>query len=300
MGYPLLCFGYALQLLFEGRTVQTNATRQMSAKLATVVAAVASAAATATVILWPRGWASRRLRRVLQRIRGPRFIVYAAHMITDSRLLHEATALVEELLGVAAGDHEESCSGLPCGFVLVCVGSSSRPHVVGYVRMASAPGAISMRRLETMVRIGMLVQARQRAMHAGMSEKAIDAVLSGSPASPVSEVTAPAAAYMGSLVVAPRFQGLGLGKTLACVGAAHAARVGCSQVVGSAATPALLPFYESLGAVAEHRRPRTRRSDMPTVKAAANTRELRLELGNLTSSDILRSGIPPYVTFAHE
>ena len=39
---------------------------------------------------------------------------------------------------------------------------------------------------------------------------------------------------------------------------------------------------------------------MPTVKAAANTRELRLELGSLTSSDILRSGIPPYVTFAHE
>ena len=179
----------------------------------------------ATVILWPRGWASRRLRRVLQRIRGQKFIVYAAHTITDSRLLDEATALVEELLGVAAGDHEESCAGLPCGFVLVCAGSS-RPHVVGYVRMASAPGSISLRRLETMVRMGMLVQARQRAMHAGMWEKAIDAVLSGSPASPVSEVTAPAAAYMGSLVVAPSFQGLGLGKALACVGAAHAARIG--------------------------------------------------------------------------
>ena len=112
--------------------------------------------------------------------------------------------------------------------------------------------------------------------------------------------TPTAAAYMGSLVVAPPFQGLGLGKALARVGAAHAACIGCSQVVGSAATPALVPFYESLGAVAERKRPRTRRSDMPTVKAGANTRELRLELGSLTSSDILGSCIPHYVTFAHE
>ena len=268
-----------------------------SAILATVAAAVASVAAT--VILWPRGWALRRLRCALQRIRGQKFIVFAAHTITDSRLLDEATALVEELLGVAAGDHEESCVGLPCGFVLVRA-ISSRTHVVGYVRMASAPGAISVRRLETMVRMGMIAQARQRAIHAGMSEEAIDAVLSGSPSSSVSKVAAPSAAYMGSLVVAPRFQGLGLGKALARVGAAHAARIGCSHVVGSAATPELVPFYESLGAVAEHRRLRTRRSDIPTVKAGANTRELRLELRSLTSSDILRSGIPPYVTFAHE
>ena len=163
--------------------------------------------------------------------------------------------------------------------------------------MASAPGAISVRRLEKMVRMGMIGQARQRATQAGMPEEDIDAILTMSPSS----VTAPpAAAYMGSLVVAPPFQGLGLGKALARVGAAHAASIGCSQVVGSAATPALVPFYESLGAVAEHTRPRTRRSDMPTVQAGANTRELRVDLGSLTSSDILGSSIPPYVTVARE
>ena len=249
---------------------------------------------------WLRGWASRRFRRALQRIRGPAFVVYAAHAVADSRLLDEATALVEELLGVAAGDHDESCAGLPCGFVLVRA-DSDEPRVVGYVRIASAPGAISMRTLEKMVRMGMIGQARQRATVAGMSEEAIDAIISTGPSSSAaSDAASPTAAYMGSLVVAPRFQGLGLGSALARVGAAHAARIGCSQVVGSAATTALVPFYESLGALAEHRRPRTRRPDMPTVKAGANTRELRLELGGLTSSDILASGIPPYVTLAHE
>ena len=133
----------------------------MIARVATAVA-VASVAAT---IVWSRGWASRRLRCALQRIRGAEFVVYAAHNLADARLLDEATALVEELLGVAAGDHEESCAGLPCGFVLVRTGSS-RKHVVGYVRMASAPGAISVRRLEKMVRMGMIGQARQRATQA--------------------------------------------------------------------------------------------------------------------------------------
>ena len=198
---------------------------------------------------------------------------------------------------MAAGDHEESCAGLPCGFLLVRAGSS-RDHVVGYVRMASAPGAISVHRLHKMVDMGMIGQARQRATQAGMPEELIEAILSRSPSSFVSPT--PAAAYMGSLCVAPKFQGLGLGKALARVGAAHAARIGCSQVVGSAATPALVPFYESLGAVAERRRLRTRRSDVPTVKAGANSRELRLELGGLTSSDILGSSIPSYITFAYE
>jgi len=266
------------------------------AKVATVGVAVTSVAA---IILWPRGWVLRRLRCALQRIRDPNFIVYAAHTIADSRVLDEATALVEELLGVAAADHEESCAGLPCGFVLVRAGSS-RLHAVGYVRMSSAPGAISVRRLERMVRMGMIDQARQRATQAGMSEEVLDAIISTRLPHSASEAATPAAAYMGSLVVAPRFQGLGLGKALARVGAAHAARIGCSQVVGSAATPALVPFYESLGAVAEHRRPRIRRSDMPTVKAGANTRELRLELGSLSASDILGSGIPPYVTIGHD
>ena len=58
------------------------------------------------------------MRCALQRIRGAEFVVYAAHNLADARLLDEATALVEELLGVAAGDHEESCDRLPCGFVL--------------------------------------------------------------------------------------------------------------------------------------------------------------------------------------
>jgi ribosomal protein S18 acetylase RimI-like enzyme len=265
---------------------------------AKVATAVAVASVAATIILWPRGW--RRLRCVLQRIAGPKFIVYAAHNVADSHLLDEATALVEELLGVAAGDHEESCDGLPCGFVLVHTGSS-RQQVVGYVRMSSAPGAISVKRLEKFVRMGMIVQARQRATLAGMPEDVIDAILSGVPSSSVSATT-PAAAYLGSLVVAPRFQGLGLGKALARIGVAHVARIGCSEVVGQAATPELVPFYESLGAVAAHRRPRTRRYDMPSVKTghAANSRELRMELGSLSSSDILGSGIPPYVTFAHE
>ena len=262
--------------------------------IAKVATAVAVASVGATIILWPRGWASRRLRCALQRIRGSKFIVYAAHEVEDSRLLDDATALVEKLLGVAARDHEESCAGLPCGFVLVHAYGSSK-QAVGYVRMASAPGAISVSRLEKMVQMGMIGQARQRATQAGMQEEVIDAILASSPAS---EPTTPAAAYMGSLVVAPRFQLLGLGKALARIGAAHAARIGCVQVVGAAATPALIPFYESLGAVAEHRRPRTRRSDMPTVKAAANTRELRVELGSLTSSDSLGSSIPPYVTVA--
>ena len=260
--------------------------------IARVATAVAVASVAATIVCWSRGWASRRLRCALQRIRGAEFVVYAAHNLADARLLDEATALVEELLGVAAGDHEESCARLPCGFVLVRTGSS-RKHVVGYVRMASAPGAISVRRLEKMVRMGMIGQARQRATQAGIPEEDLDAILTMSPSS----VSAPpAAAYMGSLVVAPPFQGLGLGKALARVGAAHAASIGCSQVVGSAATSALVPFYESLGAVAEHTRPRTRRSDMPTVQAGANTRELRVDLGILTSSDILGSSIPPYVT----
>ena len=268
---------------------------------AKVATAVAVASVAATIILWSRGRASRRFRCLLQRIGGPKFNVYAAHNIADSRLLDEATALVEELLGVAAGDHEESCDGLPCGFVLVHT-DSSRQQVVGYVRMSSAPGAISVKRLEKFVRMGMIAQARQRATHAGMPEEVIDAILSGAPSSSVSETTAPAAAYLGSLVVAPRFQGLGLGKALARIGVAHAACIGCSEVVGQAATPALVPFYESLGAVAAHRRPRTWRSDMPSVKTghAANSRELRMELGSLSSSDILGSGIPPYVTFANE
>ena len=264
--------------------------------IARVATAVAVASVAATIVCWSRGWASRRLRCALQRIRGAEFVVYAAHNLADARLLDEATALVEELLGVAAGDHEESCARLPCGFVLVRTGSS-RKHVVGYVRMASAPGAISVRGLEKMVRMGMIGQARQRATQAGMPEEDIDAILTMSP---LSVSAPPAAAYMGSLVVAPPFQGLGLGKALARVGAAHAASIGCSQVVGSAATSALVPFYESLGAVPEHTRPRTRRSDMPTVQAGANTRELRVDLGSLTSSDILGSSIPPYVTVARE
>lgn len=262
--------------------------------LARAVTAVAVTSVAATILLWSRGWAWRILQRALQRIRGAEFVVHAAHDLSDARLLDEATALVEELLGVAAGDHEESCAKLPCGFLLVRT-TSTRKHVVGYVRMASAPGVISLRGLKRMVRMGMIGQARQRATQAGMPEEVIDAILTMSP---LSESTPPAAAYMGSLVVAPPFQGLGLGKALARVGAAHAASIGCSQVVGSAATPALVPFYESLGAVAEHRRPRTRRSDMPTVKAGANTRELRMELGSLTSSEILGAGIPPYVTVA--
>lgn len=268
----------------------------MNAKVAT---AVAVASVAATIILSPRGWISRRMRYALRYIRGSSFIIYAAHEVEDSRLLDDATALVKELLGVAAGDHEESCDGLPCGFVLVHT-DASRKQAVGYVRMASAPGAISVRSLEKMVQMGMIGQARQRATLAGMPDEVIDAILSVSPSSPVSEATTPATAYMGSLVVAPHFQGLGLGKALARIGAAHAARVGCVKIVGAAATPALIPFYESLGAVAEHRRQRTRRPDMPTVKAGANTRELRMDLESLTLKGILGSGIPPYVTFAHD
>ena len=272
------------------------------------ILAIAVAATFITIIASRQssGWASRRLRRALHHLRGSEFIIYTAHAVESSRLLDEATTLVTQLLGVAAGDHEESCDGLPCGFLLVHAEPDGE-HVVGYVRMASAPGAISVRGLEKMVRMGMVDQARQRAKVAGMSEEAIDAICSMSPSSSSSAAaasdaaTTPTKAYMGSLVVAPRFQGLGLGKALARVGAAHAARIGCSEVVGSAATPSLVPFYESLGALAEHRRPRTRRADMPTVKATANSRELRLELGSLTVGDLdilLGSAMPAYVSIA--
>ena len=95
-----------------------------------------------------RGWISRRFRRAL--FGGRSFQIFAAHAVAKmpdgARLLEEASALVEEHLGLAARDHDESCGDLPCGFVLLHADAAGTSRVVGYVRIASAPGAISVRR----------------------------------------------------------------------------------------------------------------------------------------------------------
>lgn len=251
------------------------------------------------------GWVARRWRRAVQRIRRPCFRLWTAHSLVaradGQRLLDEATALVEDHLSVAPGDHDESCDELPCGFVLLHEDADGVPHVAGYVRMATAPGAIGVGALQRMARMGMAGAARQRAMVAGMPSEVVEAILSGASPTPsasgASGASGHAQAYMGSLVVAPRFRGLGLGKALAARGAAHAAHIGCRQVVGTAATPALMPFYERLGAMAEHTLPREKRADMPKVKAA-QSRELRVELEGFAPEEILGASVPPYVSLA--
>lgn len=158
--------------------------------------------------------------------------------------------------------------------------------MVGYQRMASDPGAISVRALEKMIGMGMIGQARHRATAAGMSAEAIDAIIASSDSfvssSSPSATTATTnnqtfhhkAAYMDILIVAPRFRGPGLGKALARVGTAHVVRVGCDWVVGMASTRTFLPFYKSLGAVTRRAGTGICRRDVPRLKVGSNVRDL--------------------------
>lgn len=151
--------------------------------------------------------------------------------------------------------------------------------MVGYQRMASDPGAISVRALEKMIGMGMIGQARHRATAAGMSAEAIDAIIASSDSfvssSSPSATTATTnnqtfhhkAAYMGILIVAPRFRGPGLGT-------AHVVRVGCDWVVGMASTRTFLPFYKSLGAVTRRAGTGICRRDVPRLKVGSNVRDL--------------------------
>jgi len=210
---------------------------------------------------------------------GSTFVVYKAHDLAalpnGDRLVQEAESLVESMLkGVP--DCGNSYNRLPCSFIAVAENRGCNSRVASHVRMTRSNGT-DLSSLQKMIKMGshMIPAAKQKAAVAGLSEDIVDDLVAGRDPGAVVENTE---AYLSSLVVAPEFQGQGLGKVMARIGVAHAIGLGCKTVTGFAANDGLVPFYERLGAMVESSRPTARRLDIPKVKIASNSRSLAIDL----------------------
>jgi len=235
-----------------------------------------------------RPWISL-LRKFWFSLAGPRFEVHKAHELvgnpgTDD-VLSGADELVQQLLNHGA-PLEESCDDLPCTFLLVEVGRFGGRNVAGVVSMSSGMGALDLEAIRKMVRARIPEPAiRQKCQLQNVPPDVVDAIIAGRDADEQILANSGRSAYLGGLVVAPHYQGFGLGKALCRVGFAHAVRIGCKEVIGHAAHDGLIPFYEKMGALSESCRPLKTRPDMPKVKVKGSNRNMHVAVGDFNAHD---------------